>query len=275
VVEAALTEDQTPEAPSLSVDGRNLARLRGFAVEVAQGARAIIADHRASGVTSVSKADGTPMTETDSAVERYLRDRIGTAFPADSIRGEELPARTGGNGWVWHIDPIDGTRAYVCDVPLYSTLVGIEYDGAVMVGAADFPALGETISAAAGVGCFHGVDRVSVRRQVPTDGMYVMTSELKSWDPTALGRMLNADVNLRTWGDAYGYLLVATGRADAMIDCDAKEYDLAAVAVIISEAGGTFTSLDGERSIGKGNAIGASTPEVADHLREVLLSKLE
>ncbi len=262
--------DVGPEG--VKVGGRDLDELRQFAMELARGADSIITGHRARGeVASSRKSDGTPVTETDAAIERYLHARIKEEFPDDGIQGEELPAQAGGNGWTWHVDPIDGTRAYVSDVPLYSTLVGLEFEGVQRVGVAHFPALGETVSAAAGVGCFRGRSRVRVRETVPADGMYVMTSELRSWPPDAISRLLDSGANLRTWGDAYGYAMVATGRADAMVDCDARTYDLAAVAVIITEAGGTFMSLDGVEAIDRGTAVGASSGEIGDQVRRFFL----
>ncbi|MEM7139466.1 MAG: inositol monophosphatase family protein [Actinomycetota bacterium] len=192
-----------------------------------------------------AKGDGSPVTEADLAAEAFIRSELAAAFPDDAIIGEEHEDAEGTTGRTWVIDPIDGTKAFTKGVPLYSNLLALIDEHGPAVGVINLPALGETIWAGRGLGAFHDGEPCRVSDHATLDGAYVCTSEFGYWPPEALSSVLAAPIQFRTWGDAYGYALVATGRAEAMIDPLANPWDVAPIAVIIDEAGGRFGGFDG------------------------------
>jgi histidinol phosphatase-like enzyme (inositol monophosphatase family) len=215
------------------------------------------------------KDDGTPVTVADRAAERLVREELGRRHPTDGVLGEEEPELIGTSGRRWVLDPIDGTKAFTRGVPLYTNLLAVEDDEGLAVGVVNVPALGETVWAGRGVGCFCNgrPARVSERRGLA--GAYVTTSSFAPWSDDALAAARAAEVNLRTWGDGYGYVLVATGRMEAMIDPVAAYYDLAPMPVILAEAGGRFTDLEGREGPGRGSGV-ASNGRVHDELLALL-----
>lgn len=223
------------------------------------------------------KSDNTPVTIADREAEQLVRDRVGKAFPDDSILGEEFPVKEGTTPFRWIVDPIDGTKSFVCGVPLYATLIGIEFEGRGVVGVIELPALGESVAAAEGQGAwFTAADGTQTAAKVGkfaslADGLFT-TSERKTFEERADGdasdvhhRIEAACFTARTWGDAYGYSLVATGRAALMLDPIMSVWDAAAILPILQEAGGVFTDWKGEPTIHGGEGIGTTKellPEV-------------
>src|SRR5688500_4949077 len=212
------------------------------------------------------KADRSPVTIADRSAEQLLRDRIAAAFPADGIVGEELGKSVGSSGFNWILDPIDGTKSFISGVPLYGTMIGIERSGRSLAGFVYIPGLDEGIYASAGQGAWHfraagKPRRASVsKRPRLADGLFVTsqvdTYSKRSVDSLPAFEQLQASASItRTWGDCYGYLLVATGRAEVMVDPLLNIWDAAAVQPIIEEAGGTFTDWQGNPTIHAGEAI--------------------
>ena len=191
------------------------------------------------------KGDGTPVTEADRAAERLLRDEIGRRYPDDAILGEEEADRPGTSGRTWIIDPIDGTKAFTRGVPLYSNLLAVDDGEGPAIGVINLPALGETVYAGRGLGCFADDRPVTVSDKDSLAHAYVSSSSFGHWDPEVFQRFRSAGTDLRTWGDGYGYALVATGRIDVMVDPEAAHWDLAPMPVILAEAGGRFSAWDG------------------------------
>jgi histidinol-phosphatase len=216
------------------------------------------------------KSDGTPVTEADRAIERFLREEIGRAHPGDGIVGEEEAALRSSSGSEWIIDPIDGTKAFSRGVPLYANLLALEDEHGAAIGVVNVPALGQMVWAGRGRGCWlNGVPaRVSDRGTLA--GAYLSTSGFEAWDEAALLDVKRAGAVLRTWGDGYGYLLVAIGRIDAMVDPHAERYDLAPMPVILAEAGGRFSDLGGRTTSVGGNAVASN-----GHIHEELLVRLQ
>ncbi len=213
------------------------------------------------------KADRSPVTEADRQAELLLREAIGRRFPDDAFLGEEFGEVTGTSGYRWIVDPIDGTKSFIAGVPLFGTMIGLEFEGQALIGAIYVAALDEGVFAARGRGCwhFHG-DRDPIRTSVSktrelADAIFV-TSEVKTFDlrqsRAAYEQLERACFVTRTWGDCYGYLLVATGRADLMIDPVMNVWDAAAVQPILEEAGGTFTDWEGLPTIHGGEGIGTT-----------------
>ncbi|HEY2954988.1 MAG TPA: inositol monophosphatase family protein [Candidatus Eisenbacteria bacterium] len=219
------------------------------------------------------KADGSPVTEADRAAERAAREWIEARFPADGIQGEELGRARPEARRRWLIDPIDGTRTFVRGVPLWGSLVAVAEGERVLAGAACFPALGEAAAAARGCGCWWNGARCSVSAESSLERATVLVTDPRfaeaparraGWERLAARAALS-----RTWGDCYGYLLVATARAEVMADPVLSPWDAAAVMVIVEEAGGAFTDWDGAPTAFGGSAV-ATNAALARAARLVL-----
>jgi histidinol phosphatase-like enzyme (inositol monophosphatase family) len=204
------------------------------------------------------KADGSPVTQADLEVETYMRDTLTAHFPDDTVLGEEFGTTEGSTGYRWILDPIDGTKSFVRSVPLYANLIALEKDSEVVFGAINLPSAGVLVHAERGGGCWRNglPSRVSTHDRL--DGAHVMATWLEDWLPATIGELTSQGVVLRTWGDAYGYAMVASGHADAVVDYTARAYDLAPMPVIIEEAGGRFTSLGGDRSFERGSGVASN-----------------
>ncbi len=216
------------------------------------------------------KGDGTPVTEADRSVERFLRDEIARHHPGDGIVGEEESEKFGTSGRRWIIDPIDGTKAFTRAVPLYSNLLAVEDGAGIVVGVVNVPAIGEMVWAGRRLGCFLNGEPARVSRHLTLAGAYVSTSGYDAWADDPLLRAKRAGAHLRTWGDGYGYLLVAAGRVDAMVDPQAAAHDLAPMPVIIAEAGGRFTDLSGADAAFRGGSGLASNGLIHSELLAAL-----
>jgi histidinol-phosphatase len=210
---------------------------------------------RRRGLAVERKDDGTPVTEADRTAEQLLRDEIARRHPDDAVIGEEQEPRAGTTGRRWIIDPIDGTKAFTRGVPLYSTLLAVEDGEGPAVGVIELPALGQTVYAGRGLGCFEDGEPVHVSPAAELRRSYVSSSSFGHWAPDVLARLRESRASLRTWGDGYGYALVATGRIEVMIDPLAALWDLAPMPVIMAEAGGRFSAWDGSPDPGAGSGL--------------------
>ena len=213
---------------------------------------------RAADLEVERKADGSPVTAADRAAERFLREELGRRFPGDGILGEEEAPAASTTGRRWILDPIDGTKAFTCGVPLYSNLLALEDEHGIAIGVVNLPALGETVWAGRGLGAWteRGPARVSDHPSVA--GAYVMSSGVDVFRPEQLTALAAAGAVVRTWGDGYGYALVATGRVAAMVDPVVEPYDIGPMPVLLAEAGGRFTDLAGEPTIEQGSGVGSN-----------------
>ena len=206
------------------------------------------------------KGDGTPVTVADKDTERFLREQLAIAFPGDGVLGEEEAPTESTTGRRWVIDPIDGTKAFTCGVPLYSNLLALEDEHGIAIGVVNLPGLGETVWAGRGLGCWSERGPARVQRQTSLKGAYIMTSSFAQWDRAHLDALERAGAVLRTWGDGYGYALVATGRVAAMVDLVVEPYDVAPMPVLFAEAGGRFTDLAGRDGIEGGSGLASNGP---------------
>jgi histidinol phosphatase-like enzyme (inositol monophosphatase family) len=220
-----------------------------------------------------TKGDGSPVTIADREAEQVARAWLAERFPSDAILGEEFGGAPAGAGRRWIIDPIDGTKSFVHGVPLWGTLIALCDGTDVLAGAAYFPATGELICAAPGEGCWWNDSRTQVSSVSVLRDATALTTDARFSDQISRRegwRELSERVFLaRTWGDAYGYLLVATGRAEVMIDPVMNPWDAAPFLPIIGEAGGVFTDWGGQRTAFGGNAI-ATNAALAVEIRAVL-----
>ena len=226
-----------------------------------------------TGVPVDTKGDGSPVTIADREAERVARDWLTQQFPTDGLMGEEFGIEREGASRRWVLDPIDGTKAFIRGVPLWGTLVACCEGDTVLAGAACFPAVDELVVAAVGEGTWwNGVrTRVSQVSQLNA-ATALITDDRFPGRPlrAAQWQTLAAQASVvRTWGDCYGYLLVATGRAEIMVDDIVNPWDVAALLPIITEAGGRFTAWNGTTTAFGGSAI-ATNAGVAEATRALL-----
>ncbi len=196
-----------------------------------------------------AKGDGTPVTQADRAAERLLREMISAAYPDDGIQGEEEAELVGTSGRRWVIDPIDGTKAFTHGVGTFSNLLYLEDAEGPAIGIINLPALGETVYAGRGLGCFLDGRPCRVSEVDELDGAHLACTGFHGWTTPMFERVQSAGLELRTWGDAYGYALVASGRVDAMFDPVLAWWDIAALSVVVPEAGGRLTLRDGSAEL--------------------------
>lgn len=215
--------------------------------------------HYRSLLTVETKADGSPVTIADREAEAAAREWLATRFPDDGVLGEELGELAGTSGRRWIIDPIDGTKSFVRGVPLWGSLVALVDGERVLAGAACFPAVDETIAAAPGAGCWWNGQRARVSDCAALAGATVLITDERTFRTASTREgwrtLIGESAIARTWGDCYGYLLVATGRAEAMVDPIVNPWDAACFQPIIEEAGGVFTDLSGRATAFGGSAI--------------------
>jgi histidinol-phosphatase len=239
--------------------------------EVARLAGDVALRHFRATVEVETKADGSPVTIAGREAEQAARTWIADRFPDDGVHGEEFGESVGASARRWIIDPIDGTKSFVRGVPLWGTLVALVEGNEVIAGAAWFPALGELIAAAPGEGCWWNGRRAHVSDTSTLAGAAVLVTDERAFRTAALRdgwRTLTGESGVaRTWGDCYGYLLVATGRAEVMVDPVVNPWDIACFLPIIEEAGGVLTDLAGERTAFGGSAI-ATNAALAEAARD-------
>ncbi len=222
-----------------------------------------------------TKGDGSPVTVADRRAEAVAREWIGTRFPRDGVLGEEMGMDRADARRRWIIDPIDGTKAFVRGVPLWGTLIAVAEGSDVLAGAAYFPAMNELVAAAPGEGCWWNDTRARVSDTSALHSATVLTTDDRfpeSADRRERWMELAGQASVaRTWGDCYGYLLVATGRAEAMVDDKVSPWDAAAFAPIISEAGGVLTDWSGAATAFGSDLIGTNAA-LAKEVRGILIS---
>ncbi len=234
--------------------------LMEFASELVTMAGRLTLEHFQTASLDIEiKGDGSPVTQADTAAETLIRSRIHEAFPHDSVIGEEHDDVVGTSGRRWVIDPIDGTHAFTRGVGLYSNLLYLEDQDGPLIGAINIPAIDELVVAGRDEGCFWNGARCHVSSHVELAGAVVTTSAYDNWTEASLLALRRSGARMRTWGDGYGYVLVATGRAEAMVDPEISFWDVAPMAVIISEAGGTVTQFDGSTALSDTNCIASNT----------------
>ena len=238
-----------------------------FAVDIAREAGLLTLElFRQPDVSVEDKEDGSPVTAADREAERLLRKRIGTTHPDDAVVGEEEADTEGKSGRTWILDPIDGTQSFVHGVPLYANLVALEDEFGPAVGVINIPALEECVWAGRGLGCFANGEPTRVADRSDLRGACIVTSGVDYWPSAAtLDEFVGRGAVIRTWGDAYGYALVATGRAHAMVDPIVSRWDVAPMLTIFPEAGGIFTDLSGAVTAEGGDGL-ATNPVLADQI---------
>lgn len=205
------------------------------------------------------KSDNTPVTNADRKAEKIIRELINNSFPSHGIIGEEFGTENEESDIVWVLDPIDGTQSFIHGIPFYTTLIGILINGTPEVGIIYAPALNEIASAATGLGCTLNGSTIQTRTCDDLSKATFLTTDVTTYNDHGFQKPLDSLLKSarihRTWGDAYGHMMVAAGRADIMIDPILSIWDAAALLPVLKEAGGSFTDVHGKETIDTGNAI--------------------
>lgn len=221
--------------------------------DVARAAGAVALRHFRTGVSIDTKTDGSPVTIADRDAEEAARAWIAAHFPGDAVLGEEYGFSGDEGRRRWFIDPIDGTKTFVRGVPLWGTMVAVAEGDEVLAGAIFCPAADELVAAAVGSGCWWNGVRCRVSAVDSLERATVLTTDDRfQYNPERAPRWhaLGGRVAVsRSWGDCYGYVLVATGRAELMVDDRLNPWDVAALIPIVGEAGGVYSDWRGGRSV--------------------------
>ena len=196
------------------------------------------------------KADRTPVTIADREAEQRIREVLGKSFPDHGIYGEEYGADRGDAEYLWLVDPIDGTKSFVRGYGMFSTQIALMHCGEIIVGVSSAPAMGELAWAAKGAGAWLDGQPLRVSTHGKVEGASISTGNLGSLATSSswpvLGAVLATAGRTRGYGDFYHYHRLAAGQLDAVIESDVNVLDVAALSLIVAEAGGVFTDLDGQ-----------------------------
>ena len=256
------TRFEPPELPVIAFnDMTDLSHYLEVAIDAAFHAGKRTLAYWSAGVEVETKSDNTPVTIADREAEHIIRQRIQHAFPAHSIIGEEGGLEERENPvFKWIIDPIDGTKTFVRGVPLYGCLIGLEIEGAASVGVLYLPATDEMLYASLGGGAYLNGRKSRVSNVAKLEEATLVTTSSEScrrrggaYDELAARVKL-----VRGWGDCYGYMMVATGRADIMLDAGMNVWDCAPMLPILQDAGGRFTDWAGSATIYGRDAVGSN-----------------
>jgi histidinol-phosphatase len=219
------------------------------------------------------KADRSPVTAADRESEAAILDVIRREFPEHSVLAEESGALDGDPAYRWIVDPLDGTRGFARGGSFWGPLVALEHEGEIVAGAAALPALGETYWAGRGLGSWGNGGRLAVSTIARWDEATLSVGELKALlgGPASAGvqALVARAASTRGYGDVAGAVLVLTGRAEAWVEEGVKLWDIAALSILVEEAGGRFTDFDGTRTLERGRAV-ATNGHVHDHVVSAL-----
>ncbi|MDI3284094.1 inositol monophosphatase family protein [Polyangium sp. 15x6] len=258
------------------IDLQQAAATARAAVEAASAASLV---HFRRGVRVETKPDRTPVTAADRDAEAAIFAAIRARFPDHALLGEETGAHEGADNEArWIVDPLDGTRGFSRGGSFWGPLVALEHRGAIVAGAMALPALGETYWAARGLGAFRQVGEAPPERLAVSGIADLADATLSLGEPRCLlapplgervSRLVLSAAQARCYGDLAGCALVLTGRAEAWIEAGVKIWDIAALAVLVEEAGGRFTDFEGRPTVASGHCV-ASNGRLHDHVLAAL-----
>jgi histidinol-phosphatase len=245
------------------------------ALAAASGAAEIICAGYQGAARSRAKADGSPVTDTDVAAEQAIRAVVAARFPEDGFHGEETEAARTDAEYVWLVDPIDGTKSFVRRYPMFSTQIAVVRRGRLQLGVSSAPVYGELAWAERGAGAFLDGKKLEVSRVSRIEEATLSTGNLRSLAGTprwaAFGRLVTRLDRIRGFGDFLHYHLLAAGKIDAVLESDIGILDIAALTLIVEEAGGRVTDLEGK-------PIGLASRSILatnGRLHETILAALE
>lgn len=234
--------------PPISLDA-----LLDFSLSAAREAGELTLQYFQRNAAVETKADLSPVTIADRETERLLRHKIELRFPDHGILGEEFGAVRESSSYCWMLDPIDGTQSFIRGVPLYGVMIGLALEREPVLGVVHFPALNETIWAHQGGGAWWNNQLAKVSNVARLADATLLATDAKGIGAAGFDssyqRLREAAKFERTWGDCYGHMLVATGRAEIMLDHILSPWDACALLPILEEAGGRFTDWRGSRTI--------------------------
>jgi len=244
------------------------------ALEAASKAADISRSYYAGNFTVTTKEDMTPVTQADVECEQAIRGVILDAFPEHGFYGEETGRTQEDAEYLWLVDPIDGTKGFVRQYPFFSTQIALMHRGEIILGVSSGTMMDELAWAEKGQGAWLNGKRLKVSHIDSPDRAAVSVGNLKSlagsdgWD--ALGGIVERADRIRGYGDFYHYHLLASGKIEAVIESDVNILDIAALSVIVTEAGGVFTDLNGERPTLEIRSVLAANPSLhADYLESL------
>jgi histidinol-phosphatase len=244
------------------------------AIAAAEAAAEVIRGYYRGEYSVETKADRTPVTVADREAEIVIRCRLLEAFPGHGFYGEETGRAAADADYLWLVDPIDGTKSFVAGYGMFSTQIALMHRGRLVVGVSSAPAHAELASAARGEGAFLQGQRVRVRECNEIGAAAISTGNIQSLAASprwpALGRILAEADRTRGYGDYYHYHRLAAGQLDAVIESDVNILDIAALAVIVEEAGGVFTDLEGRAPSLATTSVLAASPALHPRLLERL-----
>lgn len=249
--------------------------LLATALEAAKSAREVILSYYNGNFDIEIKADQTPVTVADRAAERIIRETLGQAFPDHGIFGEEYGVDNKNTEYLWLVDPIDGTKSFVKRYGMFSTQIALMHRGELILGVSCAPAMDELVWATRGGGAHDATGVLKVSEVSEISQSSISTGNIQSlaasnqW--SALGRILANTNRTRGYGDYYHYHRLAAGQLDAIIESDVNILDIAALYVIVTEAGGVFTDLNGQPPDLDTRSVLAATPA----LHAALLAELK
>lgn len=242
-----------------------------FVTETAYLAGRLTLGYYQTGIRPDYKADDTPVTVADREAEVFIRRRIEASYPSHAIVGEEFGQTDSASPFRWYIDPIDGTKSFARGVPLYGVLLGLEIEGRVEVGAAYFPALDEMLAAATGLGCWWNGRRAHVSAETnlrrATMAFTDPLSFVRHGRAEPFQRLQEATYYRAGWTDCYGYMLVATGRVELMLDPIMSAWDGGPFPPILQEAGGYYGDWHGHPTIHAEEALATTATLLPEVLR--------
>lgn len=240
------------------------------ALEAAEAAAAVIRAAYRGNIEVRYKEDASPVTDVDIAAERAVKQVLRAAFPDHGFYGEESGRDHADAEYLWLVDPIDGTKAFVRGYPVFSTQIALMHRGRIVLGVSSAPCwnggFGETIWAARGEGAWLDGQRLkladppTVEKAILSTGNLKSLAESASWD--RLGGLISRVYRVRGYGDFLHYHWLAAGKVDIVIESDVNILDIAALSIIVSEAGGLFTDLNGELPSLKTTTVLAATPRL-------------
>jgi histidinol-phosphatase len=206
-----------------------------------------------------TKADESPVTIADRETETFLRSTLSRAFPGDGFLGEEHGAEPGTTGFRWIIDPIDATRNFIRGIPIWATLVGLEFQGELVGGVVEAPAIGQRWRALRGDGAFHNDRKARVSDVADLSKATIFYTSLpwfqKADRVDAFLEFTRRSQTQRGFGDFYGHMLVAQGGGELMVEYGVHAWDVAAIKPIVEEAGGRFSNWDGSQDIERPDVV--------------------
>ena len=246
-------------------------RYGDLAVEAAHKAGDLARTYYESTFEVEHKADKSPVTIADKSAEELIRAAVAKAFPGDGFLGEEFGDQSGTSGFRWVIDPIDGTKSFIRHIPLWATLIGLEYKGEQIGGVAYIPVFGMTYRALRGDGAFMNERKIRVSNVATLAESLVCYSSI-GWFTRAGREKAFIELASRTgrpaagYGDFYGFVLVAEGAAELMVEHGVNPWDIAATKAIIEEAGGRFTDWDDNPTIHRPDVLATNAKVHAETL---------